>query len=70
MGAHQKVLPINVLLINDTEVRIENFGIQLGSLLLTILARCTFRADVDRCGDPDREPCLSAKLHEVPRKNR
>src|ERR1035438_6139497 len=43
MCAHQKVLPIN-----DTEVRIENFCIQLSSLLLTILAYCTFRAAVDR----------------------
>jgi hypothetical protein len=43
MGAHQKALPIN-----DTEVRIENSWIQLSFLLLTILAYCTFRADVGR----------------------
>jgi hypothetical protein len=39
----KKFLPIN-----GTEVRIENSWIQLGSLLLTILADGTFRADLDR----------------------
>src|ERR1700722_5577113 len=44
----QHVCAARILPINDTEVRIENSWIQLGSWLLAILADCTFRADVDR----------------------